>query len=205
MPFKNQHSLYNVWKGMIARCYSPTVKAYKHYGARGIIVCERWRVKGQGFKNFVSDMGERPSKHSIERIDNDGNYEPSNCKWATQKEQVRNQRCTRKITIEGITYIAADIAEKYGFKTDTIVMRAKFCTTFDELVDKTRRVFTEGLAAGAKASSIARKSRTHCANGHEYTEESTYMQKSGKYEWRTCRICHKESERERNRLKKLAL
>ena len=190
MPFLHQHNLYSTWKGMIARCYHPNVKAYKDYGARGIIVCERWRIKGDGFQNFIMDMGERPEGCSLDRIDNDGNYEPSNCKWSTQKEQMRNQRCTRKITIEGITYIARELAEKYGFKVDTLMARAKVCKTFEELVDKKKRVFTGGLQKGIEASSKARKARTHCANGHEYTEESTYMQKGGKYEWRACRICH---------------
>jgi len=68
--------------------------------------------------------------------------------------------------------------------------RAKVCKTFEELIDKKKRVFIKGLQKGIEASSKARKARTHCANGHEYTEESTYMQKGGKYEWRTCRICH---------------
>jgi len=187
MPFKNQHNLYGVWKGMIARCYRPNVKAYKDYGARGIIVCERWRVKGQGFKNFCQDMGERPLGHSLERNDNNGNYEPSNCRWATQKEQMRNQRCTRRITVEGVEYVAVDIAEKYGFKTDTIVTRAEFCKTFDELVDKSRRVFTEGLKLGGKASGAKKQMLTHCKNGHEYTNENTRVTKEG---WRRCKICH---------------
>lgn len=189
------HPLYLTWRGMLARCHNPNNPAYKDYGARGIIVCERWRIKGEGFRNFVSDMGERPEKHTIERIDNNGNYEPSNCKWASKKEQQNNRRNTRKITIEGITYNARELAQKYGFKTDSLMERAKVCTTFTDLVDKQKRVFTEGLKIGIKASAEARKARTHCANGHEYTEQSTYIQKSGKYEWRKCRICHAQRQK----------
>lgn len=71
------------------RCRNAKTDSFKHYGGRGITVCERWRT----FQNFFSDMGLRPSSdHSIDRIDNDGNYEPGNCKWSTASEQRRNQR-----------------------------------------------------------------------------------------------------------------
>lgn len=80
---------YSIWSAMKKRCKNPKNKAYKYYGERGIAVCERWL----SFDNFYSDMGAIPSeKHSIDRIDVNGNYEPSNCKWATQSEQVRNRR-----------------------------------------------------------------------------------------------------------------
>lgn len=82
---------YACWNNMKSRCYSPKWPAFKHYGGRGIRVCERWLLS---FENFLADMGERPSnKHSIDRFpNNDGNYEPSNCRWATRKEQSSNQR-----------------------------------------------------------------------------------------------------------------
>ncbi len=81
-------STYRIWSGMFRRCYNTNFKAYKYYGGRGIIVCERWFK----FENFLEDMGERPPKLSIDRKNNDGNYEPSNCKWSTALEQVHNQR-----------------------------------------------------------------------------------------------------------------
>lgn len=78
---------------MLARCENPNDLAYKNYGARGISVCERWR----SLANFAQDMGEKPSAaHTLERINNDGNYEPGNCKWATKIEQNNNQRPKRK-------------------------------------------------------------------------------------------------------------
>lgn len=81
---------YARWVGMIRRCYSANNPAYKYYGGRGIAVCARWL---ESFPNFVADMGPRPSaKHSIDRINNDGNYEPGNCRWATASEQARNKR-----------------------------------------------------------------------------------------------------------------
>jgi hypothetical protein len=79
---------------MLQRCNNPRQPAYSDYGGRGIKVCDRWQ---ESFENFLSDMGPRPSdEHSIERIDNDKGYEPTNCRWATAKEQRANQRAPRK-------------------------------------------------------------------------------------------------------------
>lgn len=83
---------YHSWSAMIQRCCNPKNPAYRNYGARGIAVCQRWMA----FKNFLSDMGTRGEGLSIDRIDNNGNYEPSNCRWATRAVQNSNTRRSRK-------------------------------------------------------------------------------------------------------------
>jgi hypothetical protein len=88
---KNNPS-YKIWCYMKTRCYNKNNKDYKHYGGRGIIICDRWK---NSFENFLNDMGEKPEGYSIDRINVDGNYEPSNCRWATQKEQVNNRRTSK--------------------------------------------------------------------------------------------------------------
>lgn len=79
-----------IWRGMKQRCYNPNNKSFKNYGGRGITICDRWQ---NSFENFLADMGKKPSPtHSIDRVNNDGNYEPANCRWATNQEQSDNKR-----------------------------------------------------------------------------------------------------------------
>ena len=87
--------MYAVWNNMVQRCYNKKAVSYKYYGAKGIWVCYRWK---KSFLRFYEDMGECPQGYTLERIDNNASYRPSNCKWATRLEQGRN-RCTTKNTL----------------------------------------------------------------------------------------------------------
>lgn len=110
---------YRVWSQIKRRCLVPTNKDYRYYGARGISVCERWWK----FENFLADMGERPANRSIDRINNNGNYEPGNCRWATVVEQQRNRGNIIMLTFKGETKPLTAWAEQIGLKEKTLRAR----------------------------------------------------------------------------------
>ena len=116
---------YRAWSHMKERCFNPNTKQYLDYGGRGINVCHRWLW----FENFLADMGMKPSpKHSIDRIDNDGNYQADNCKWSTPKEQVDNQRIrknSKSITIGCVTLTIYQWGKEMGFNREVIRKRLK--------------------------------------------------------------------------------
>lgn len=112
---------YSMWCGMKRRCKDPNRGDFKHYGGRGIAVCERWE---KDFRHFWEDMKcPAPAGMSIERIDNSKGYGPDNCRWATRAEQGRNQRSNVMLTHEGKTQIATDWAKELGIPWQTIFSR----------------------------------------------------------------------------------
>jgi hypothetical protein len=115
----SHHPLYTGYLDMFARCNNPNNDQYKDYGGRGIRVCERWN----NFQTFVADVGKRPRGKTLDRIDNDGHYEPGNCKWSTKKEQSRNSRRNVLLTFEGRTQIAIDWASELGINISTLYKR----------------------------------------------------------------------------------
>lgn len=119
-----QHpSEHQSWRSMCERCFRKENKKHRHYGGRGITVCERWQ---NSFANFFSDMGAKPTpKHTIDRINNDGNYEPSNCKWSTNKEQSRNMRRTVYVEHEGQRRLLMDVADSMGISRPVLYSRLK--------------------------------------------------------------------------------
>lgn len=122
---KTGTSIYNAWLSMKARCYNPKNKAYANYGGRGIKVCDRW-LGESGFLNFYADVGDRPSDgHSLDRIDNEGDYGPDNCRWATKIEQSLNKRCSLVLTIDGVTKHCREWADERGLAYGTVIKRMK--------------------------------------------------------------------------------
>lgn len=112
-----------VWMNIKDRCYRSSAEAYPWYGGRGIVMCERWR---NSFEHFLSDMGLCPANSQIDRIDNDGNYAPDNCRWITHKENCRNKRGNVPIEFNGICFSTiAEAAERYGITADTVKRRLK--------------------------------------------------------------------------------
>jgi len=125
---------YQTWVNMIARCTNEKHISYPHYGGRGIKVCDRWM---NSFIAFYEDMGPRPtSKHSIDRIDYDGNYEPDNCRWATLKEQMRNRPGNHHVTANGQTLTVVEWAEKLGVNADALYIRLKKGWSHERVVNE---------------------------------------------------------------------
>lgn len=115
-------AVYSAWKNMVARCTQPSYPSFEQYRGRGITICERWRT----FQNFLDDMGERPSAaHSIDRIDNDGNYEPGNVRWATKQEQANNRATNVLVHYRGRDFTLAELARETGVSKEIIRSRLR--------------------------------------------------------------------------------
>lgn len=112
-------STYKAWAAMMTRCNNPNSLYYENYGGRGIRVCDRWRA----FENFLADMGECPEKKTLDRLDNDKDYEPGNCRWATRAEQNRNQKSNLRIEFRGETMLLVDWAKRVGVNPRTLKYR----------------------------------------------------------------------------------
>lgn len=112
-------STYNSWRGMLARCKNKNNEKFHRYGSRGITVCERWLQ----FENFLVDMGERPPDTTLDRKENNGNYEPGNCRWATPKEQALNRKSNRIVEFLGIRLAVSVWAERLGISRKALTSR----------------------------------------------------------------------------------
>jgi len=174
--FSKGHPLYFIWKTMRLRCNTPTCKKYPRYGGRGISICERW----DDFWNFVDDMGPRPEGTSIDRIDNDGNYEPGNCRWATPKVQGRNTSTNRFVEIGGEVIALTELAEREGIKAGTLRKRiAELGWTIEDAVS----IHPRSPAAYAHQR---RHLKSICNRGHAFSEGSYRIDHNGA---RVCRAC----------------
>lgn len=152
---KSRTREYRAWQDILQRCNVPTSSCFDRYGARGIKVCDRWQGK-DGFANFYADMGERPSpKHSIDRFpDNDGNYEPGNCRWATSKQQMRNTRQNTYLEHRGERKTMAEWCEILGIKPVTLSGRIAAGWTAREALET-----PISYAVGCKAGSDRKRQR----------------------------------------------
>jgi hypothetical protein len=116
---KGASPTYRSWNKMTDRCRNPNSNTFEHYGGRGITVCERWLL----FDNFLADMGERPDGTTLDRIDPDGGYEPSNCRWATQRMQSANKRTAVWVIYKGERICLEHLAQKLGMAAPTLRRR----------------------------------------------------------------------------------
>lgn len=126
-----KHPMYNTWVSMRQRCSDPKYHRWDRYGGRGIKVCERWLE----FENFLEDMGVRPKGTCIDRIDNDGDYEPGNCRWATRAEQCNNRRSNRWHTVNGATKNTTQWARDSGLSVHAVRMRINNGETMSQALD----------------------------------------------------------------------
>lgn len=180
---QRQSPEYNCWAAMKGRCCNPNNDAYPDYGGRGVLVCDRWLIS---FENFLLDMGPRPSnRHSLDRFpDPFGNYEPGNCRWATQKQQNRNKRVHRILEFNGQRKMLAEWADTIGISPSALENRLKRWSL-------DRALGTPMIVQHPNSA------KTYCDNGHEYTPQNTYIRKGKRAGERKCREC------ERRRMRRL--
>lgn len=125
-------AVYKVWASMIGRCCNPSDAAYPYYGARGISVSDKWK---RSFICFLADVGPRPSGgYSIERLNNDGDYEPGNCVWIRQAEQAQNTRRVRRFSVRGSTMTIRQLSQHYGIPAASIIRRLEAGWTIERSV-----------------------------------------------------------------------
>lgn len=182
-----KHPLNSIWRSMWRRCTNPKAPCFHNYGGRGISVCDRW----EDFHAFVADMGDRPPGYTLERVDNDKGYSPENCRWASRTEQLLNRRNTLKVTIEGATYLAHELAKASGHRSLTIKERAeRGLSLADVLHPGKHKSANVGPAIAARVA--AQRAKTHCKHGHAFTPKNTAVNASGS---RSCRECNRRNLR----------
>ncbi len=131
---------FNIWHGMVDRCFNGSNKSYSRYGGRGITVCEKWLT----FEGFWDDMKDGYDVSlTIDRIDNDGNYEPENCRWATNEQQANNTSTNIKYTINGKPYTVSQLSRQYNIPVETLRSRIKNGLTPEEAISKRRFKYGE--------------------------------------------------------------
>lgn len=185
---------------MKERCYNPANKDYRNYGARGIVVCERWL---ESCRNFIEDMGDRPEGMSLDRMDGNSGYHPNNCRWVGVTEQNRNrpQRPARTVIIDGNEYYPGDLATISGISRQSIIDRAKRGLDYNAVVSPIKAAATANAAAANAQFAANRRADATCKFGHPWTAGNTGQRPGRRY----CIACSKASSarlRERLRQKR---
>ena len=134
---KTKSKTYKAWESMLQRCYQPSLQRYARYGGRGIGVCDQWRYS---FYNFLQDMGEVPVGKTLERINVNGNYEPSNCRWATKEEQANNRTSNRFLSHGGKRMTTAQWARATGIPSAVLRNRLHRGWTVERAITQPVRV-----------------------------------------------------------------
>ena len=161
---------FGCWKNMHARCYNPRAKMFAYYGAKGVTVCERWN----SFECFLADMGHPPAGMTIDRIDNAGNYELANCRWATQEQQNENTSRNRYVTWQGKTQTIKAWGKELDLNPKSISERLQRGWTVDRaLTTPTARNYAEGRARHMQAAK-----ETWAKRGREYAANSEARRRS---------------------------
>lgn len=157
---------YSSWSSMIGRCTNPKCVAFPDYGGRGIEVCDRW----MDFESFLEDMGERPAGLTLDRINNNGNYEPGNCRWATRKQQHNNRRANRLLSLNGETMTVAEWSEKLEIPLPGLHARLHRKWPVERALEKYPcYLLREGNKSGFPGVSKAKKSwRAFLHHGSDY-------------------------------------
>lgn len=172
--------LYRIWLSMRQRCNYPKHKYYKHYGGRGIKVCDEWQNDYDAFAEWATRNGYSDTM-SIDRIDNDKGYSPDNCRWIYYKDQPKNRRTNHRVVINGKEMNVSDVSRLYGIPTSTVCMRDK--RGFDILNGcRKRRVMCvetgevyESVSEASRTSGVYRGGISACLNGKRG--------KAGGYHW----------------------
>jgi hypothetical protein len=200
-----KHPLRDTWMNMKQRCSNPRATGYENYGGRGIRVCERWRERKTGFRNFLADMGPKPApSYTLERIDRNGPYSPENCRWASRRDQLLNTSRTVTFERDGVSYLASEVAERYDINPRVIAERAKAGKPFSEIISRHHlQAGRDHMAEMVAKRAQQQREQTHCKNGHELTGDNVTFRKDGG--WRICKRCVADAQsryRQSRRLKR---
>lgn len=175
-------SEYRIWSLMINRCENPDTPGFRKYGARGISICPEWR---SSFMAFYRDMGPRPSpEYSIDRINNDGNYERGNCHWATPEVQANNTRRNRVVTYRGEEMTLTRAFRASGCEVTFSAVRTRIANGWD---------IEQALHAPADPRPPA---KTHCPQGHALVGYNVTVTKEGYRNCRTCAVARTKAARQ---------